>query len=87
MRLRPEHFDVLAAMRMFGGAAMCEALARALRAQDQRSPDRHTDRRVFAALDQLQTVGFVTATWPAAAGPAVWALTKRGLECLTQTHH
>lgn len=48
-----------------------------------------TERRIFHILDVLQTEKMVQRIrlWPSAGGGIMWALTQKGVQCLTQAHH
>lgn len=98
MRFRQEHFYVLEAMRMFGGAVTVDMVRRSVLRRVPRTDvlfelidSVSGARRVYTILDQLQTNKMVdVASWPVSTGlfgPPVFAITKRGLECLNQFHH
>ena len=90
MKLRPEHLNVLDALKMFGGSVSVEMITRAIHMHSYKHPNFYTKRRVYAAMDQLQSIKLVDATYPIdhdVGAPAVYTLTARGLECLNQLHH
>jgi hypothetical protein len=88
MKLRQEHLNVLESIRRCGGIANIGMVRTALTGRDGITREFYTDRRVYAIIDQLQTVGMLAETWPVAQArynsQVTWTLTERGLQCLNQ---
>jgi hypothetical protein len=94
MKLRQEHLWILDALRHMGGGISVGMVRKSLglrHSMSERDLNFYTVQRVFAMLDQLQTMELVSAAmvvqFAQNGGATVWGLTKKGLRCLTENHH